>query len=98
MVFDKDHNKTGNLEDIYDGDCFAIELDLRSNESEKRTAHFYVNNSQQKILFYGLPSTVHFGVCFFFLIIITQFFSFLFYFILFFKHIYSLIVFFTFNY
>lgn len=95
MVFDKDHKNIGNLENIYDGDCFSIELDLRSNELEKRTAHFYVNNSQQKILFYGLPSTVHFGVCFFLIIIIQFFYFILFYFL---KHIYSLIVIFSFNY
>ena len=41
-----------------------MEVDLRSEESEKRTLHWFVNGKTQKLFFRKLPSNVQFGVCF----------------------------------
>lgn len=65
-IYDKEHKKICEIKGLEIGDCFAMEVDLRSNESEKRTLHFFVNNSQEKVFFYGLPDSIQFGVCFFY--------------------------------
>lgn len=65
-VYNKEYKKLGILNYIYNKHYFTMEIDLRSDNSEKRTLHFFINNSQQRIFFYGLPSCVQFGVCFLF--------------------------------
>ena len=45
-----------------DGDEWSMEVDLRSEEKEKRTLHWFVNGIQQKVFITGLPDRVEFGV------------------------------------
>ena len=41
-----------------------MEVDLRSQEKEKRTLHWFVNGKQQKGFIKGVPDRVRFGVCY----------------------------------
>lgn len=41
----------------------SIEIDLRSKESDKRCAFFYIGSNHVYTYFFGLPSTVRFAVC-----------------------------------
>ena len=43
-------------------DQWAMELDLRSREKEKRTLHWFVRGKQQKAFIKGVPARVIFGV------------------------------------
>ena len=45
-----------------DGDEWSMEVDLRSEEKEKRTLHWFVNGIQQKVFITGVPDRVEFGV------------------------------------
>ena len=42
-----------------------MEVDLRSEEKEKRTLHWFVRGKQQKVFIKGVPDRVEFGVCYF---------------------------------
>ena len=44
------------------GDEWSMEVDLRSEEKEERTLHWFVDGMQQKGFFKGLPDSVEFGV------------------------------------
>ena len=43
-------------------DEWSMEVDLRSEEKEKRTLHWFVKGEQQKLFIKGLPDHVEFGV------------------------------------
>ena len=45
------------------GSNIMMEVDLRENDKEQRTLHFFVNGVQQKVFFTGLPAAVTFAVC-----------------------------------
>ena len=47
---------------VYVGDTWAMEVDLRSEEKEERTLHFFVRGKQQKGYIKGIPDRVEFGV------------------------------------
>ena len=47
---------------MYEGDEWSMEVDLRSEEKEKRTLHFFVREKQQTVFFKGVPDRVEFGV------------------------------------
>ena len=47
---------------VKEGDEWSMEVDLRSDEKEKRTLHWFVRGSQQKGFIYGVPERVEFGV------------------------------------
>ena len=47
-----------------EGDEWSMEVDLRSEEKEKRTLHWFVRGKQQKYFIKGLPERVKFAVCF----------------------------------
>lgn len=64
--YNRDHIKVWDDNNFNVGDCLTMELDLRSDKSEERTLHFFINDIQQKIFFYGLPSLVQFGVYIYF--------------------------------
>lgn len=65
VVFNSHLKKVGKVFDFYEGDCLTIEIYLRTNNTRERTAHFFVNNSQNLLCINNLPSTVTFGVCLF---------------------------------
>ena len=50
------------VEEVNEGDLWEMEVDLRSEEKEKRTLHFFVRGKQQKGFFKGVPDRVEFGV------------------------------------
>ena len=50
------------VEGVKEGDEWSMEVDLRSEEKEKRTLHFFVRGKQLKGFIYGLPDRVEFGV------------------------------------
>lgn len=62
-IFSINHQFIGSVIDIRDQDIVILELDLRSEEVEKRTLHFYVRGNQQKTYVYGIPKNVQFGIC-----------------------------------
>ena len=47
---------------VEEGDLWEMEVDLRSEEKEKRTLHFFVRGKQQKGFIKGVPDRVEFGV------------------------------------
>lgn len=47
---------------LENGDEISLEIDLTSNDVEKRTMHYFVNGEQAPITFTGLPPDVQFGV------------------------------------
>ena len=49
-------------ESLDDGDEWSMEVDLRSDEKEKRTLHWFVRRKQQKRFIKGVPDRVEFGV------------------------------------
>ena len=49
-------------EGVNEGDEWAMEVDLRSEEKEKRTVHWFVREKQQKGFIKGVPDRVEFGV------------------------------------
>ena len=50
------------VEEVNVGDMWEMEVDLRSEEKEKRTLHFFVRGKQQKGFFKGVPDRAEFGV------------------------------------
>ena len=50
------------VESVHEGDLWEMEVDLRSEEKEKRTLHFFVGGKQQKVFFKGVPDRVEFAV------------------------------------
>ena len=52
------------VEGVNVGDLWEMEVDLRSEEKQKRTLHFFVRGKQQKRFFNGVPDRVEFGVCY----------------------------------
>ena len=53
---------SGYNEVVNEGAKVALEIDLRSRNPSKRTAHWFVNGTQQPVSFCNLPSTVQFGI------------------------------------
>ena len=49
-------------EEVKEGDEWSMEVDLRSEEKEKRTLHWFVRGKQQKGFIKGVPDRVEFGV------------------------------------
>ena len=49
-------------ERVNEGDEWSMEVDLRSEEKEKRTLHWFVRGKQQKGFIYGVPDRVEFAV------------------------------------
>ena len=47
---------------VNDRDEWSMEVDVRSEEKEKRTLHWFVNGKQQKVFIKGVPDRVEFGV------------------------------------
>ena len=47
---------------VNDRDEWSMEMDVRSEEKEKRTLHWFVNGKQQKGFIKGVPDRVEFGV------------------------------------
>lgn len=58
-----------------------MEVDLRSEEKNKRYLYFFVKDKWSEVLFKGLPERVEFGVFFFFIKMYK-----IIYFLLFFVH------------
>ena len=59
------YNSSGHLtvtERVNVGDLWEMEVDLRSEEKEKRTLHWFVRGKQQKGFIKGVPDKVQFGV------------------------------------
>ena len=67
-------NKVGKCEEVQEGECVMMEVDLRG-EGRERTLHFFISGRQQKIYFHTLPSTVEFCVCHHYFILVVLFFS-----------------------
>ena len=61
VVNQSDHTVTRN-DSLNDGDEWSMEVDLRSEEKEKRTLHWFVRGKQQKGFIKGVPDRVEFGV------------------------------------
>ena len=59
-----DHNEQHSYknESVNVGDEWSMEVDLRSEEKEKRTLHWFVRGKQQKGFIKGVPDRVEFGV------------------------------------
>ena len=60
-----DHNasmRSSNEDQVNDGDLWEMEVDLRSDDKEKRTVHWFVRGNQQKGFFKGLPEQVEIAV------------------------------------
>ena len=47
---------------VNEGDLWEMEVDLRSEEKEKRTLHWFVRGKQQKGFIKGVPDRVEFAV------------------------------------
>ena len=58
---DPQHNHKNDPVNVEDE--WSMEVDLRSQEKEKRTLHWFVNGKQQKGFIKGVPDRVEFGVC-----------------------------------
>ena len=43
-----------------------MEVDLRDDNENKRTLHYFIDGKQQKAYFNNLPPSVIFAVCYFF--------------------------------
>ena len=56
------------------GDDWEMEVDLRSEEKEKRTVHWFVKGIQQKYFITNVPPRVEIAVCQTFLLLIYLFF------------------------
>ena len=56
------YNKFSTNESVNEGDEWSMEVDLRSEEKEKRTLHWFVRGKQQKGFIKGVPERVEFGV------------------------------------
>ena len=68
--------------EVKEGDEIMIEVDVRSEEKEKRTAHLFINGIQQPLFFCGLPerlylrvSSLSFSFFILFLLFFSMFFS-----------------------
>ena len=51
---------------VNEGDRWEMEVDLRSEDPEKRTLHWFIRGKQQKGFFKGIHNQVEFGVCYYF--------------------------------
>ena len=61
-LWNESHENSGREEEVYVGDLWEMEVDLRSREKEERTLHFFVRGKQQTVFFKGVPDRVEFGV------------------------------------
>lgn len=61
-AYNKENKRFGKLKRINEGDLITMEVDLNSKEPKERKLHFFINGTQQKLFFSGLPSSVKFGV------------------------------------
>ena len=61
-MYTSDQDNYVQNESVNIGDEWSMEVDLRSEEKEKRTLHFFVNGKQQKGFIKGVPDRVAFGV------------------------------------
>ena len=62
LVYNKSGHNRGKNEEVNEGDEWSMEVDLRSEEKEKRTLHWFVRGKQQKGFIKGVPDRVEFGV------------------------------------
>ena len=58
------HNQSSipHNEEVNEGDEWAMELDLRTCEKEKRTLHWFVRGKQQRVFIKGVPDRLEFIV------------------------------------
>ena len=77
-IYDHCCEEVTTVEEVYEGDLWEMEVDLRSREKEKRTLHFFVRGKQQKGFIKGVPNRVEFGVCYFFSFLFLFVYSYLF--------------------
>ena len=61
-VYTHSNTKVDTNEAVKVEDEWTMEVDLRSEEKEKRTLHWFVNGKQQKAFIKGVPDRVAFGV------------------------------------
>ena len=61
-VSNQSANSVGDNESVKEGDEWSMEVDVRSEEKEKRTLHWFVRGEQQKVFIKGVPDRVEFGV------------------------------------
>lgn len=64
-VWEKQNRCVGSDRSAKEGDIVTMELDLRSEEPENRTLHWFINGQQYKYYFFNVPQTVNFGICMF---------------------------------
>lgn len=59
--------KVGDIDIAHEGDIISMEVDLTSEDKEKRTLKYFVNGKLQKYYFINVPLRVNFAVSFTFL-------------------------------
>ena len=64
-LYNHNNNRLTAAEGVNEGDLWEMEVDLRSEEKEKRTLHFFVRGKQQNEFIKGVPDRVEFGVWYF---------------------------------
>ena len=62
-VFDSTNTYRGENDGVNEGEEWGMEVDLRSQEKEKRTIHWFVGGHQQNVFIQGIPDRVRFAVC-----------------------------------
>ena len=67
-VFDSTNTYRGENDGVNEGEEWGMEVDLRSQEKEKRTIHWFVGGHQQNVFIQGIPDRVRFAVCYSYLI------------------------------
>ena len=55
-------NSSQNNERVNVGDEWLMEVDVRSEEKEKRALHWFVRGKQLRVFINGVPDRVEFGV------------------------------------
>ena len=63
-VFDNSNRFLHANDSVNEGEEWGMEVDLRSQEKEKRTIHWFVGGRQQKVFITGVPDRVQFAVCY----------------------------------
>ena len=58
--YTQQHNRGPNNEGVTPGDDWSMEVDLRIDEKEKRTLHWFVRGKQQRRFIKGVPDRVEF--------------------------------------
>lgn len=68
IVYDMDYDLVSDSSErkgLEEGDIIKMEVDLRSDDADKRYLYFYVNNKWKEDFFCGVPESVKFAVYFF---------------------------------